>query len=316
MIESTPLYSAIQSVVPANFSCLLNIDNRDELLRLVRIAGDMGKRPSVGLRVNVSEGRSGGPAWDRFGFSLENGEAREICEEIKNRRYPLDVAGLHLHLGTNISDVALYSRAAKKIVAFAAECESMLQTKISYLDLGGGFAVNGNRLKASQKTEVPHMNDYIEAIAKELSRDKNRRPMLILEPGRWLVAESMALLTTVISMKNMPDIATVVTDASVSILREAAFIDFKIEAIKNEAANILTRVYGCSCIQSDILGNALLPLLKRGDILAIDNVGAYSIPRSSQWIFPRPAVVCIDRNGTVRILRRAETKEDLIRLDV
>lgn len=295
--------------------CILNIDNRDELHRLIRIASHRGIQPRIGLRVNINEGRTSDVAWDRFGFNIENGEARELCEEITHRRYPLHISGLHMHLGTNIADAGLYRHAAKKLVTFASECEGILSAKMTYLDFGGGFAVTGNRLRGSPEADISSVEDYAASITGTLRGRKNQ-PLLILEPGRWLIAESIVLLTTVVSVKDLAGISAVTTDASISILREAAYLDFKIEALKNEPGVHSSRIYGCTCTPSDILGHALLPRLTRGDILAFYNVGAYSIPRSSQWISPRPAIIGIDEAGKIRTLRRAETNEDLIRLDL
>jgi diaminopimelate decarboxylase len=72
-----------------------------------------------------------------------------------------------------------------------------------------------------------------------------------------------------------------------------------------------TTVYGPLCLQTDILGKAKLPeRLGAGDRLVIKNVGAYNIPQSSTFIFPRPAIVLVE-DGKARLLRRAETVEDV-----
>ena len=126
----------------------------------------------------------------------------------------------------------------------------------------------------------------------------------------------MTLFTKVISKKEINGVSTVTVDSSTGILREASFIDFRISAVNNENNFISpTTVFGSLCAQADILGHANLPRLEIGDILAFHGVGAYSLPRSSQWIFPRPAVVLIKHNGASELIKKAESYEDMVMLD-
>lgn len=295
---------------------VLNIDNYFELPRLEKIASQFFIKPKIGIRVNTNYSRAGSLPWNRFGFNIENGEAMAMFSKIKNEFENLNTTGIHIHLGTNISDVSVYRFAMEKVVDFIVDVGKNFNIKVEYIDVGGGFAVFGNKLKGFALESVPSVVDYINAIINSILKKLEYKPLLIFEPGRFLVAEAMTLLTKVISKKEINGVKTVTVDSSVSILREAAFIDFNILAVDKKNISLApTIVFGSSCTQSDVLGRADLPPLDIGDILAIHNVGAYSLPRSSQWIFPRPAIVLIKDNGESEIVKKAESYEDLVHLD-
>lgn len=295
--------------------CILNADNYFELNRIEEISRSRSLRPQVGIRINLNYSRTGSSPWNRFGFNIENGEAMAICSKIKKEFKNLDIVGVHAHLGTNISDVSVYRSAMEKVVDFTADIKEGLGIRINYIDIGGGFAVYGNKLKTVDGENIPSVSDYINAIIHPVLKKLEYKPILIFEPGRFLVAEAMTLFTKVISKKEIDGIRTVTVDSSISILREAPFIDFHISALQEEKLMAPTVVFGSSCTQADVLGRANLPHLEIGDVLAVHCVGAYSLPRSSQWIFPRPAVAMLKPGGMSKLIRRAESYEDMVNLD-
>lgn len=294
--------------------CILNIDNRTELERLNSLLGAHSRPARIGLRLNANNGRENSRPWNRFGFNVENGEASQIFTKTVKDFKNVTVCGIHMHLGTNIEDVEQYRLAVEKIVEFILDIKRKLGVEIEYIDAGGGFPVSGNKLLGDRTPGVPHIKNYLRAIAVPIKRALST-PLLFIEPGRFLIAEGITLLTKVISRKEINSSLTATVDCSISSLRETSFIDFKVSAIKSGERVFPTTIFGCSCAQHDVLGRGQLPILNVGDVLAIHNVGAYSIPRSSQWIFPRPAIVCIKESGDTGVLRRKEVYEDIICLD-
>ena len=182
--------------------------------------------------------------------------------------------------------------------------------------MGGGFAVAGDRLRGSDEGGASPIEEYMQALVAPVLEKLNWQPQLIVEPGRYLVSESSVLLTTVVSNRKAEKGARVTVDGTISILREAGFVETVVVALKPGAGHTPTTIFGSSCTQYDVLGEAPLPPLERGDIVVLGHAGAYSISRSSQWIFPRPAVVLIDAEGEFRLVRKREENEDLVRLDV
>ena len=89
-------------------SCIVNVDNKEELANLSKIAKDLNKTINIGIRVNLKVGEL---PWSKFGFSLENGEALSVIKEIINEHHSLKLKGLHLHIGTNILNPDYYKKA-------------------------------------------------------------------------------------------------------------------------------------------------------------------------------------------------------------
>ncbi len=117
---------------------LVHVDNFDELAILEKVAADLGIRPKVAVRVNM--GVESIPAWSRFGFNLENGQAMTAAVRIATGRH-LELAGLHCHLGTFILDPSAYREQAGKLAAMANELLRAHGVVLSFLDVGGGLSL-------------------------------------------------------------------------------------------------------------------------------------------------------------------------------
>ena len=135
---------------------------------------------------------------------------------------------------------------------------------------------------------------------------------MILEPGRYLIDESIYLLTTVIAIKNIFGIRSIFVDAGVNILPSAYYRKHKIKALTYKSPKKeLVDLYGPLCMQVDILESGImLPKVDVGDILMILTTGAYELSHSIQFIRTRPAVVCMDKEK-VFLIRRKETLKDI-----
>jgi diaminopimelate decarboxylase len=158
----------------------IHIDHLDELYRLVEIAresnarsartgdGDASRRkPRVAIRVNMDTGVY--PMWDRFGFNYENGQAWDAISKILTVG-ELDLVGLHTHIGTYMLSPSAYRVAAGKMADLAMGIKRKFNKRLSYLDLGGGFAsrntLKGAYLKGTDT--VPDISEYAEAITTPL----------------------------------------------------------------------------------------------------------------------------------------------------
>ena len=137
---------------------------------------------------------------------------------------------------------------------------------------------------------------------------KEDPPLLILEPGRAIVSDAIHLVTTVVAVKELRGgVRAVVVDSGINILPTSFWKFQDIECVDGRGGEFReATVYGPLCLQTDIIGKCMLPELKAGDRLVVKNVGAYNIPQSSTFIFPRPPIVMIEE-GRARIIRRGET---------
>lgn len=297
---------------------MVNVDSLEEVALIESIAAARGERVPIGMRVNMVLNDQ---PWDRFGFNLENGDAKQMASRIASSPH-LRLVGLHTHCGTYVTDVNTYAKAATKIADFCNELRQSSGIEMSYLDFGGGYAartqLHGQSLPIDHV--VPSIDRYAEALSSALLRGgfpADRLPRLILEPGRHLTAEAMHLITSVVSCKRLSDGRRgVVLDAGVNILPTSYWYRFDVMAVK-DAASITEEVnlYGPMCMNIDCLQQSVpLPPLSAGDLLVVKNVGAYNLAQSMQFIQLRPAVVMLG-DGGVEVVREAETGSYVRQLD-
>ncbi|MCL4244424.1 MAG: alanine racemase [Candidatus Dadabacteria bacterium] len=294
---------------------LVNVDNRDELETLKRIASEGGRNVAAGIRVSTDVGINQLP--DRFGFNLESGEAEAAAGECAAAG--IRVAGLHIHLtsyiirpgggeGSPARDIELiwpkdpeaYKRAAENLARLARDLETRHGIRIEYIDMGGGFP------------SVNALGPYVEAVTEPLLAgfEGGDPPLLILEPGRAVVSDAIDLVSTVVASKALPGgRRAVVIDAGVNLLPTSFWRHQTVELLENPKGEPKeTIVYGPLCLQTDIITRMSLPPLEPGDMLVVKNVGAYNIPQSGTFIFPRPPVVLVE-NGMPLVIRERETIE-------
>lgn len=293
----------------------IHVDHLDEISDIEEIAKSQNKKVKVGIRINFNAGIY--PIWSRFGFNLESGQALVAVNRILRSEH-LEIGGIHSHIGTFIIDANAYGRALKKMIKFMAEVENLAGYELDFLDLGGGFASKSNLKTSYQAPEinVPSIEDYAKAIAKPLQILAQRKnpPKLILELGRHLVDEAGFLITSVVAEKLLTDgRRSYVLDAGVNLLYTSTWYKFKIE-LESEVSGIAepSILFGPLCMNIDVVDEAiLLPRLKRFQRLILSPVGAYNVTQWMQFIQYRPAVVLIDENGAVKVIRRAENLDDI-----
>ncbi len=292
----------------------VNLDSVDECKIAEQVAETLGRKVKVGIRINMQLNY---PAWDKFGFSLENGKAFEICSHIASRKY-LQLAGLHCHVGTYVIDLGVYRRAIEHLVELAVKIRESLGVEIGYIDIGGGYP-SSNTLHAQlmpSDTTSPTPEQYAETICDVLTKNAKRfdePPFLILEPGRSVVDESMSIISRVVAVKERDNGARfAIIDAGVNLLPTAYYYKHAVSSNRDPAETAeQIDVFGPLCMQIDVIRReVMLPSVQTGDILTIKNVGAYNFSQSMAFIYPRPAVVLVNQES-VELLRRAETFDDL-----
>ena len=234
----------------------------------------------------------------------------------------LELRGLHMHLGSPIFDPAPYERAIEIVVAFWANVvRDRLGLKVPILSVGGGFAAG-----YASEQEPPEPADYARAIASTLRRETSAHglplPNLVIEPGRALVARAGVALYTVGARKEIPGVRTyVAVDGGMADNIRPAMYGSKYELISAErplaAAEETVTIAGRYCESGDILARDIaVPWLRTGEIVAMPAAGAYQLAMSSNYnLATRPAVMLLAENEA-RLLRRRESHDDLMALDV
>ncbi len=302
------------------------VDNLHELALLESILERLGRTQSVSFRVSpgvdphTHAHTTTGVLDSKFGLAIQTGQAEEaIARAMQSSR--LDVGGLHFHLGSPIFEIEPYEEAIQITMEFAAQMRDKYGFSLRMFSPGGGFAVN-----YLTTDEAPVPDTYISTISKAIIQGCDvhglELPAISIEPGRSMVGTAGVALYTVGATKLLPDIRTYVSvDGGMGDNIRPAIYGSEYEAVlasrMGAPEEITVTIAGKYCESGDILvRDCSLPTPAAGDILAIPVSGAYCIAMSSTYnANPRPEVVLVS-NGEARTIRRRETFEDLMRLDV
>jgi diaminopimelate decarboxylase len=311
---------------------LLNLNHREELEPVVRVARELGRRPRVGVRVTVGGGWSG-----QFGTPVAGGLARQVFEEARASG-ALDVVGLHAHRGGMLRSESEVIGFVDQTLAFADELRESLGITLELLNLGGSLAspsVRGlsdkelrynrtfsSEIVAPDPAESLSIERHVAVISERVAAHFAHRgvpaPRVILEPGRSVTSDAQMLLTRVHSLKSGGERQYAILDAGIN-LAESCRSEYHQLLVASPTAQRRSRLYalaGPICTPGDTIHwGARLPELRIGDSLLIMDAGAYFVPFSTSFSFPRPAIVTVD-DGRTQLLRRAETFEDLLAFDV
>jgi diaminopimelate decarboxylase len=310
---------------------LLNINHREEVAVVARIAAELGKKPRVGVRATL-----GGWA-GQFGTPVAGGQALSVFEAARATGC-LDVVGLHVHRGGMIETQAELGSFVDELLAFADELRTRLGLALEILDVGGSLASRSVRslsarelrLNRSFFRELPapepsarlgieaYSRLLLERVGQHYRRRGEPAPRVFCEPGRSLSSDAQLLLTRVLSIKTEGERSFAILDAGIN-LAESCRSEYHQVLVASAATGRPSRTYtlvGPICTPGDTLRWAVsLPELAVGDTLAIMDAGAYFVPFATSFSFPQPAIVMLDGGG-VRPLRRAETFEDLVSYDL
>ena len=284
---------------------------RDELSLLQACAAGRGVRPHAAVRINpdVDAGThakiSTGKAENKFGVSLA--EARRWFAE--QDRYPdVQLDGLHMHIGSQILSMQPLKLALQRLAAFWREL-LLAGHAVASIDVGGGLGV----AYRPEQERTLQAGEYVEAIRHALAGFEGQ---LLLEPGRWLVAEAGVLATRVVRVKHGEERDFLVLDAAMNDLLRPSLYDawHEMEPL-HDAPRPLHRydVVGPVCETGDTFAQGReLPECAAGDLLLIRNTGAYGASMASTYNSrPLAAEVLLD-DGRFAVVRRRQTFNEMI----
>jgi diaminopimelate decarboxylase len=303
------------------------VDNAAELDRLAGLAHRHGQRVNIWLRVtpNVAVETHHrytvtGAADSKFGFPLTQVHTA-AARLLETPTSPLQLTGLHLHLGSHFHEAGPVAQALARLLDLAASLRESHGWQMSELSPGGGWGVPYHPTDPPMPLE-PFVAGLVQAVTQGCRQRNLPLPELVLEPGRSLVAQAGVALYTVGGRKALPGGRVfVAVDGGLADNPRPAMYGARYTALlANRAAEPETEtvaVAGPFCESGDILIDAVdLPPAAPGDILAVPVAGAYHLSMSSNYNgFLRPAVVFID-GPEARLVQRRETFEDLIRREV
>jgi len=289
---------------------MFNVESPGELEALNAVAGELGARASVALRVNPDVDPkthpyiSTGLKKSKFGIHIQRS-----LEDYRRARAlaHIDVVGVDCHIGSQLTTVPPFVDALDRVRDLIGRLQSD-GFCIRYIDMGGGLGITYN------DERPPEPREYAAALAEGL---RGLDVTLILEPGRVIVGNAGVLLTKVLYRKSTDEKNFVVVDGGMNdLIRPALYGSYQaIEAVqRGERGTFVADVVGPVCESGDFFAkDREIPVVESGDLLAVMSAGAYGFVMASNYnARPRPPEVLVD-GDSFHVVRERETLEDLVR---
>ena len=294
----------------------VNVESEEELEVLSTVATGRGCVAPVSLRINpgvlnVTAGHAyiaTGEEGTKFGIPISRG----VAAAKRAAALPgIELVGLDMHIGSQIAEVAAFADAQRRLRALLDDIRAAGITTVRAIDVGGGFPV------AYHDDEPAADLDAFATVLRATFGDA--RVALIVEPGRFLVAEAGVLLTEVLYRKESGAKKFMIVDAGMNDLLRPSHYEahHEIEPVLPTAAPLRTvDVVGPVCESGDFLAlDRPIADVGAGVLMAVRNAGAYGYAMSSNYNSrTRPAEVLVDGDkwGVVTV---RETWDDLVRLE-
>lgn len=290
---------------------MFNLESSQELTAIDEVAGRLGIRAPIAIRVNphidpqTHPYISTGLKKNKFGIEMKRAiEDYRRAQQLKH----VEVVGVDCHIGSQITD-------SKPFVEALAKIKELIQIlrghdiPVRYIDVGGGLGITYDR------EQPPHPREYAAALKREL---EGLDCTLILEPGRVIVGNAGILVTRVLYIKEGSEKTFVTVDAAMNdLIRPSLYGAFQaIQPVVKPAgdATMTADVVGPICESGDFFArDRALPRVAPDDLLAIMSAGAYGFTMSSNYNSrPRIPEVMV-RGREFHLVRKREEYDDLIK---
>ncbi len=296
-----------------------HVESPQELEVLASVAGEVGARAPVAIRVNpdvdspTHEFTRTGHAAAKFGVSPRT--ALELYRRIAGHS-GLRAVGVDVHIGSQVRDPGPFLCALDVVLEVAERAHRETGAALEYVDLGGGFGIED---AVGGEIDLRRLGREVAArIAAASDRSFGRSLTLVVEPGRFLVGDAGVLLTRVLYVKRSGGKTFVVTDAGMTELIRPSHYggEHEIVPVREDGHGGPEEVdiVGPVCEQGDFLArDRRLSLPRPGALLCVQQAGAYAFAMASNYNSrPRPAEVLV-HGGRAALVRRRERYSDLIR---
>jgi diaminopimelate decarboxylase len=292
---------------------LFNVESESELWALAECATRLRTTARVALRVNPDVAAdthpyiSTGLRKHKFGVPIR--DARELYAKASGARY-LRVAGVSVHIGSQITDVAPFAEAVARVADLIRDLRSDGH-KIDYVDTGGGLGISYQEPSSDFEAMVAR---YARAVCNPL---RGLDVHLLLEPGRAIIGPAGALLTSVVYTKQNDGKRFLVVDAAMNDLIRPSLYGAYHEvvpvagSVDSDVKLETVDVVGPICESGDFFArDRALPRLEENSLLAILDTGAYGMALASNYNTRlRPAEVLVSKKSVKLIRRREEIRE-------
>ncbi len=334
----------------------INLDSPYELELVEKVAAKLKKRANVTIRLVAGVGTRSLAALQTAlftsKFGVSPGHAREMMLRAVAKPELINLAGVHIHVGSQTPDPEPY------IDAFSAMWEHLLWLhketghKLQHINIGGGIPVNylrdeshaeeigeGERAMLGAKLTAAEMMGATLDVVRKSARESGAAHLLddleiVMEPGRAVIADAVTILTSVRNVKYRPETGEnwLLTDAGYNLMLSMVMYHWYYHTVNasraGESHESRYRMAGPLCdggdVYFDLHGEGALPDARllpgnagAGEIIAMLNTGAYTMSQMTAYNGrPFPAAVMVDADGSVEVVRIRDSYEDLIRNEV
>ena len=294
-----------------------NVESIEELKTIAKIAEQINTSANIALRVNpdISAGGhpkiSTGKKTDKFGIPIS--DAKNVYELAKKFK-SLKIVGIDIHIGSQIRKLAPFKKAFKKVLSFCIELDK-LGFNIKNIDLGGGIGINYDTDEQDQKFLIEYTN-----LIKSTFKNTNKK--IILEPGRFLVANAGILVASVLYKKTIDSKNFLIIDAGMNDLMRPALYDARhiIRPLKKKAKDKTLKkfeVVGTVCETADIVvkNTNLYKSVQQGDYYFIDKAGAYGHVMASSYNSKSIAGEIMVNRSDYSVVKKRIDPEDILKFE-
>lgn len=309
---------------------MINVDNLSEIDEIIDIQKRLGKKARISVRVNPEINVDTDPAvatavkGSKFGLNFKTAE-KAYKLAISNN---MDVKGIHMHLGSQITNMSVFKEGVTKFVEFAKYLEKELRLEFELLNFGGGLGISyaKNRLEEEKvvenlkeiyKNENIHSNLYCPITKREYVKNivdsvsiLNHDVKIVIEPGRSIVGDAGILVGRVLNIKD----SLIALDIGANLVSANIISSYNNIIVANKAGEIPdgnpVKFVGNLCYAGDFVSpfEWKMPELNKGDIVSLMDAGAY------HWFFASrgnsvefPATVMVYK-GKDYLIRRREIR--------
>jgi diaminopimelate decarboxylase len=292
---------------------MFNVESSQEIDRINEIAGSLGKKGRIAIRINPDVNPkthpyiSTGLKENKFGIDIKEAFSEYMRA---SRMEHIEIIGISCHIGSQLTDTAPFIDAIKKVAELVARLRNEGLT-IKYLDIGGGLGIT------YKEEAAPHPKLYGEKVINSIA---DLGCTLILEPGRVIVGNAGVLLSKVLYTKANNNKNFIIVDAAMNdLLRPSLYGSYHgiLEVQKGVRKKIKGDIVGPICESGDFIAkDRTIPDFKQDDLLCVMSAGAYGFTMSSNYNSrTRAAEVLVDKDK-YKIINKREAYEDLIRGEV
>ena len=289
---------------------MFNVESSQELSTIDKVAGRIGKKANIAIRVNPDIDPkthpyiSTGLKQNKFGIDILRAP---MAYRLASRLPNLKVVGIDCHIGSQLIEVEPVIQALRKLKKLVEDLRKE-GIEIQYLDLGGGLGITYD------DEEPPHPMEYASSILDEI---KGFGCTLILEPGRVIVGNAGILVAKVLYTKENEEKQFFIVDAGMNDLVRPSYYGsyHQILPVKEETREeVVVDIVGPLCESGDFLAKSRkMPKVDPGELIAVMSAGAYGFVMSTNYNSRTKLPEVIVRDDQMFVIRQRESYEDLVR---